>query len=211
MIFAMSFWVICSFVVSSSGIELIKGTVVLDRDVILDVNSTSIDNGIILGNCVAADDIIIHLNPGCTITHRSGHWAFNNGSLNSMESSSKTARLVRQEGSNVYVQQDLELSKLTVELVSNSVPAMQVTAGKTLSYKDASIVLPDIEFDVTSNQYNASTYLLNGNDLLFFTKGSLPLALLIENSGNIVRGNCSITGPITLQDSSTELSLGITN
>lgn len=200
----------CGFIVSSSGIQFTKGTVVFDRNVTADMQSTSTDTGVVVGTGNVSDDCIIYYSPGSVVTFNSGHFTFNNSNSQSIESASATARFVRNENSYIYVAQDLELPVITIELESNLVPPMQVESGKILSYKKSSVVLPDIQFDITSNQLNALTYLLNGNDSLFFTKGTLPLALSIQSTGNKVEGNGSMSGPIVLQDSAAALSIGLT-
>ena len=199
----------CSFIITQSGLELTKGTIVINREVNLDAMGTTTQGGIILGNGIPEDDITIWLSPGAATFHNEGYWVYNNVASDKIKSSSKTARLIRSIGSKIYVPKSLEIKNLTVELTSALVSPIEVGASAQLSYNNAAVSLPDIQFDITSDQLNAFTYCLNGNDSLFLTKGTLPMYLVIMGTGNVLRGNGGVTGTVTLSNASSELTCGI--
>ncbi len=199
----------CSFISSYSGICLTRGSIVLDREVILDAMGTTTDTGIVLGDGNAMNDITLWIRPGAALLHNSGYWVYNNGDPHRIKSSSKTSRMIRDVGSLIYIPQNITLQDITVELLSNLVTPLQVETGKMVSYDDAAVKLPSIEFDISSDQLNAFTYALDGNSSLFLTKGILPLYLLISGVGNDLRGNGGFTGAITLSDSTAQLTCGV--
>ncbi len=197
------------FIASDSGIELTNGSIIFDRSVTIDSVNTGTDRGMIVGNGIAANDLSIRLSPGCSVIHNSGYWVYNNGDSDRFKSSSHTASLIRNEGSKIAVHTDLAFPKQSVEIVSALVSPVEVAVGKTLSYVDTRIVLPTIEFELTGNQLSAFVYQLDGNDEMFFTKGTMPLAILTTNAGNVIKGNGGINGPLILSSSAAELSLDI--
>lgn len=199
----------CSFVSSDSGISLTRGSIILDREVILDAMGTTTETGIVLGDGNPDNDITLWIRPGSALLHNSGYWVYNNGNPSQIKSSSKTSRMIRSLGSYIYIPQHIELSDITIELLSNYVTPLQVDAGKLVVYNDAAVKLPSIEFDMTSDQLNAFTYSLDGNSSLFLTKGILPMYLLVSGVGNDLRGNGGFTGAITLSDSTAALTCGV--
>ncbi len=199
----------CNFVATYSGLHLTRGSLILDREVILDAMGTTTDTGIVLGDGNPANDITLWIRPGAALLHNSGYWVYNNGNSSQIKSSSKTSRMIRDLGSYIYIPQHIELNDITIELLSNYVTPLQVDTGKLVMYNDAAVKLPSIEFDLTSDQLNAFTYALDGNSSLFLTKGILPMYLLVSGVGNDLRGNGGFTGAITLSDSTAALTCGV--
>ena len=197
------------YLATASGIQLTRGTIVFDRSVNLDTVSTGTERGMILGDGNPDHDINVRLSPGCSVIHNSGYWTYNNGNPDRIVSKSQTARLIRNEGSLVAVQKSLSFPQQTLEIASSLVSPVAVSAGAVLSYDRTRIVLPTIEFELTGDQLNAFTYELNGNDEMFFSKGTIPLATVVSGIGNVIKGNGAITGPITLSDSAAVLGIDL--
>jgi hypothetical protein len=187
------------FIATEAGITLSKGTIVLDRAVNFESVSTDTQNGILMGTAQSEDDIRIRLNPGCRVVHKSGYWIYNNGNPNRFEANALSAAIVRGLDSKIKLQESLNILKQTLEISSNLVAPVEITSGKSLAYEDTHIILPDIEFDITADQLNAFVYELNGNDDLFFSKGSMPLSVSVRNTGNVIRGNGNIDGLLSLE------------
>lgn len=189
------------FITTDSGIQLTKGTIIFNRIVTFESIYTDTQRGIILGDGTAENDIHVRFNPGCTVIHNNGYWIYNNFDPEGFEANALSASIIRKEGSYNKIETDFTIPKLTLELASNYVPAVEFETDKIISYKESLVKLPDVEFEITSDQLSAYLYQLNGNDDIFFSKGSLPLALSIKNSGNAIRGNGNIDGPIVFEES----------
>lgn len=196
----------CSLIVSGSGLQLTKGTLILDRKVDLDIIASTTAHGLIFGNGNMDDDITIWLTPGCSVWHNRGYLVYNNGSPNKLKSASASSRMIRNLNSQIFVPQDFTIDSVTVQLVSNLVSPMSVAAGKTLLYINAAVMLPDVQFEMTAQQLNAFTYSFNNENQIFFTKGTLPLYLVVNGSGNRLKGNGGVSGSITLLSSASEVT-----
>lgn len=187
------------FIASDSGIQLLDGTVIFERFVTFESVSTDTQRGITLGNGDLDHDIKVRFNPGCAVTHGCGYWIYNNALPDRFEANALSATIIRAEGSYNKIETDFTIPKLTLELVSNAVPPVEFAIDKIITYNESRVKLPDVEFDITSDQLTAYLYQLNGNDDIFFSKGSLPLALSVKNSGNAIRGNGNIDGAISFE------------
>jgi hypothetical protein len=199
----------CTWIVSSSGMQLTKGSIIFDNNVDVDVQSTSSQNGLVFGNGILADDVTIICKSGARVNHIGGHITYNNNAPNGIISTSKSARLVRQENSYIVANTDVIIPEITLELVSELVPPLIIASAASLLYSKTFIVLPDVEYDFSGGQINAYTYLLRGDDDLFLTKGILPLLLQVDGLGNILQGNGGASQNITLVDSTSQLQARI--
>lgn len=199
----------CSLIITDSGILFKKGRIVLDHSVNVDINSTSTMNGLIFGSGIASDDFIVNYNAGATAKLNKGHITYNNSVSDGIKSLSKKVRIVRDVNSHIYVAKDLVLPAMVLEVLSESVPPMQIESGATLDYDNSTIILPNVQFDITGNQLGAYTYNLNGDDEFFLTKGILPLFLNVQNTNNVLHGNGGISNIVTLQDENAVLNCNI--
>jgi hypothetical protein len=200
----------CRFNVTALGTQFTKGTVSLSRNIIFDMASSTTTTGIILGDGTLANDFGIYFAPSAVVDFVQGMFVYNNASPNALESTSNSARLIRTLGSNTYVAQDITFPELTVQLRSNLIAPIQVAPGKFITFQDTRIQLPDADYDISAKQLNFFTYSLSGNQYIFLNRGSLPFYMTVSSTGNTVRGNGSLTGIVTLADSSTQLNCGIT-
>ncbi len=196
----------CSLIITGSGVQFTKGEIVTENAITIDIAGTTTETGLIFGDDTAANDILISVLSSSAIKHNSGYLVYNNYSSDKLVSSYTTASLVRNLNSKIYLNNDLTIQNLTIELLSQSVPAIEFASGKSLSYESACVRLPDAEYDLTCNQSESNTYLLNGNCTLFMTKGIIPINVSISGSGNKVQGSGSISGTVALLDSGTEIT-----
>lgn len=196
----------CHLRITQYGFDLLRGSIAYDSQVTLDTVGESAVTGLIIGNGNVEDDPIIEFDAGASVQLESSYFTFNTGASNVIKTGAhKSARLSRNIGSNIYVMQDLLVPSMKIEMLSEMIPPMNIASGKTIEYDDTLIVLPGAEFDITSGRRSQLTFLLNGNDSIFFTKGTLPLSLDIEGSGNRIMGNGNVVGAITLKNSTAEL------
>lgn len=195
------------FYVRSPGLRLTKGTLVSERDVEIDIVSTSTANGLIFGDGTSAGDMRLVMSPGSTVRYPQGHATFNVTSGDGIKSKSKTAELIRGAQSVFHLMQNLSLADITVDVHAAS--SLTIEAGKVLNYSNGRIVLPQGIFDLTGIRYNNYTTLLNGNGKIVLINGSLPLATLVAGTGNTIEGVGNVSGPIILQDNNAQLTCGV--
>jgi len=198
----------CGYDITATGLSLTKGTIFFEKNVDAHINSTSFATGVTLGSGSPADDFAVYFSPGCSIKHY-GHMTYNNSVPNLFKSASDITLLQRQANSNVLANTSFEMPAITVQLVSNSVPPIAVSPGASLSFNETSIILPSVSFEITGIQQNAWTYIMPGNGIINLTKGSMPLYIIAQNTGNTILGNGNLNGVITLADSSAALAFGI--
>lgn len=190
----------CDLIITGSGAHFTKGEVVLEHAVTIDVAGTSTDTGLIFGDGNADNDILISVLPCATVKHNAGYLVYNNYAGDRLRSSDTTACFVRGPNSKVYLNNNIAIQNLGIELLSNSVPAIEFASGKTITYDCSSVRWPDAEYDLTCNQSESNVYLFNGNCSFFLTKGSLPINVTVSGSGNQFLGTGGISGTVALSD-----------
>ncbi|MCX5921741.1 MAG: hypothetical protein NTX86_00190 [Candidatus Dependentiae bacterium] len=194
----------CIFKVNEYGMQVTTGQIEVRRDVVIDITSTTTDSALVLGDGITEHDIFFELFPASTITFLRGMLVFDVTSLNILESRASSATVIRSAESIFTILQSIVLSNVTIKEELGAVT--NVAPGQTLLFNNVTMQLPT--GSVVLNGYNLDAYtnLLNGNQSLFMVSGSLPLATLVGNSGNLIGGNGSIGGPIILQDSDAQLT-----
>lgn len=201
----------CTFHTTANGIGLTRGTLMFDHNVTLINDSTSFATGISIGNGVASGDVSVEFNAGAVLKHTGGHVSFNCTNPNFMQTAtSGGARLVRNPNSYTYVAKNMVIPDIVIELSSNLVPPLVTAPGVLITYDKVKVVLPGVEFDLHGVQLNAFTYILGGSDYVYFTRGVLPLYLLVQNTNNRLQGNGGLSGLITLADSNAQLICNVT-
>lgn len=199
----------CTLLITDYGIEVTKGRLEIKRFVNVDINGTTTTYGAFVGNGLEDDDFLICMHAGAVLTHRAGCLTFRNYAVDKITAASRNAKLVRQEGSNIFIHTDLTLPEMTIELASNSVPMIQILSGKKLLYAGTTVITQDVEFDLKGRQFTGTTYVLNGDGYVFFTRGSLPLNIAVVGTDNKLHGSGNQKGWIVLQNSSAELTYGV--
>lgn len=195
----------CSFLVTSSGMSLTRGRIAVDGDVTIDGLSTVTDGGFMIGNGQADDDVEVYLYPGASIKFQSGWLVYNNVSPNGFVSASDSARAVRYGDSKAYIMTDWVFPNMILK-VASGLPVTLLKDGATLNYNNSRLVFNNAEFDLTGGALGSAALALDGNDSLYMTKGQLLSYLYISGTGNELRGTGDITGLMTLQDSSSDLT-----
>lgn len=197
----------CRLHINQNGILFTRGSLIFDALVELDDDSTSTLNGMIIGNGIALDDPTMEFDAGATVLLKSSNLVFDTASSHALKTGAhKGARLKRSLGSNIYLKKDLTLPSMSLEADSVMILPIMLGENVLLEYDDTLIILPDAEFDITSARRDTYTYLLNGGDSIFLTKGVLPFNIKVEGAENRINGNGSISGIVTLTDENTDLS-----
>lgn len=195
-----------NWIITNNGMQITKGTIVIDRSVEVDMQGTNTNVGLIVGNGMSADDCTMQLNSGASLRFSSGYFTYNCASPSQVKSSSSSAQFIRSVLSNIYLAQSVTFPPSTIVLESNLTPPIAVEPGYALEYSNVEIVLPDSRFHIKCDRYNQNTFYLDGDgDSLFLTKGVMPLYIYVSGTANKIEGTGYLSGPITLQDNNTNL------
>ena len=193
--------------IMDEGFLVTKGTVILDGEIQIEISSTSSTNGLILGNYIESDDVIIESLPSAKITIVKGALVVNNVYPNTFQSQSLTTEMIRTPESYFYINNDFIVKNQTTSISAGA--SLIVKEGKIFSYKNCKVYVPGTVFVATGQRYNSYTTLLAGDDEIFIHEGILPLYTLIMGTNNKIHGTGSVSGGIILANSSAELNLNL--
>lgn len=197
----------CCLSITSSGMSLLRGLMIIDRGVTIEMNSTCSDDGLIIGNGVEADDMEFRFHPGARVLFPKGHLVYENTDPRSLRSRSGEALFVREADSVFYLNRDVQLEGIALDTNPNS--SMFVADGKYLKYVGCRIIYPGIEFELGGSRYNDYTNYMSGDEEMFLLRGTLSPYTYVIGSNNTLHGNGDISGKIILQDSDAELSVNL--
>lgn len=196
-----------SLLVSNYGMQIINGMLFFNRNVTIEMVSTSTENGLELGNGVTENDPVLQVNPGAVVNFASGHFTYNITNSRNLKSNTNTARVARGPDSVFYIKESLVLPEITVRPSPDAI--MLVAPGKTVSYDNCLITSNQVEFSLIGSRYSDVANALSGDGLIFITRGTLPLATMVSGTGNRLVGSGGVSGPIILSDDASELRCGI--
>ena len=197
----------CYFYVRYPGVSILSGSLLLDRNVTIDMGSTSSQNGMILGDGMnLQNDATIYYAPAAITTFNSGCLVYNNVSPNQFISTSNSSEIIRNVGANTYVATNWNISNITSKVQNYSVSPIQFAPSVTLSFNNVDIIYPDSFFNLNGSINGATTFDLNGNESLSLTKGSFLAAILAIGVQNSIVGNGKVDGPIFLAGPTAQLT-----
>lgn len=193
----------CTMSINAHGARFTKGRFEVDRDVTIEVNSTSDATAAVLGDGTPANNIMFELFPACTINFAKGLIIFDVTELDIIESRASSATIIKGAASIFKINQNIVLSNVTIEQENGAQTI--VADGKTQLFKNVIIKLPIGSILLNGYSASATVNLLNGGQTINVISGVLPLGTLVSNAGNIMSGSGTIDGPIVLQDSNAQL------
>ncbi|QQR49419.1 hypothetical protein IPF37_01045 [bacterium] len=193
--------------ITSSGMRVTRGTVVMNREAFLDIHSTATWNGLIFGNGIPEGDMILSWNAATVARIPKGHVTIN--VTNPLSFQSRTRNTEIEVGPEFYLnlEQDMIVKNLTIN--SDGTWLFVLAPGKTLSYEDYGVTSPGLDYVMTGYQYDDITTLLAGNDSVIVADGAFPMVLLVTSTGNKLYGFGGMSGPIILTDQTAELTVGL--
>lgn len=198
-----------NWLITSTGMQITKGTLVFDRNVEIDIQATSTTYGLIIGDGIQNEDSIFQLNSGAAVRFGSGIFTYNNFQQNLIQSSSINAQLIRGQNSNFEIFNNLTIPSVTVVLESALTPPI-INNNFLIQFLNSKLKFPALELDVTCDSLARSVLFMDGDgDSLSFSKGILPVPINVSGSKNIISGNGSLAGIVTLQDSLTTLTCAL--
>lgn len=190
-----------------NGARITNGTFVFNKDVSIDIISTSTENGFEVGDGVTEHDPVLQINPGAVVNFLGGDFTYNISNSTNIKASSNTACLMRQAGSNFFVKQSLTLPEVTIK--ADSETTMSVDSGQQLCYGNCVFEDDHSEYSLQGFRLSAIGTLLSGNGRIFITRGVMPALTVVSGTNNYLIGNGSVSGPIMLSDSGAQLNWGV--
>lgn len=194
----------CTLNVTSSGIRLTKGLVILNGEVALDLDSTTSLGGLYIGNGIAQDDIMLELSSGAAVNLGNGHFIHDNAGSPHFLSSNINKSFIRQNTNTFF--------HTNKSLVLSNINIINATNGQTILGPNATLYFDDCllntsigDFRVTATRVSDSVYLLPGNGNVTIDTGLFPVALSVKSTGNSLLGLGDMVGPIFLQDGGSQL------
>ncbi|MCX5921743.1 MAG: hypothetical protein NTX86_00200 [Candidatus Dependentiae bacterium] len=200
----------CSLIVTSSGLNFTKGQLEIGHDVVLDIHSSTTTYGLTLGSGAADDDFTFKFSSAATVLFKSGCIIYANSRPDLLVSDSPTVHLIRSQASRMYMARSVVIPSMVVQLLTALTPSIEVASPYTVSYDNVVVMFPGGQFTIVCDRYDQTTFYLDGDgDNIFLTKGTFPLKLVVSGLNNYVLGNGNLAGLVTLQDSSTNLSMNM--
>lgn len=197
----------CCLSVTSSGMRLTRGLMILDRGVEMEVHSTDSSHGLIVGDGSLENDMEFRFHPGARVLFSKGHIVYDNIDPTSFRSRSGEATFARTDQSIFYLNRDVQLKGLILDTHPNS--QLYVADEKILDYINCRVLYPGIEFELGGTRYNDYTNLMKGGDEMFLIRGTLTPYTYVQNANNVLHGNGDVSGKIILQDSDAGLTLNV--
>ena len=198
----------CTLHITSTGIALTRGRLEIIKNIVIESDATCTTYGIVLGDGIsAANDFSVYLGGG-SMTTFNGPLTYNNMQPGLFYSAGPSAAFVRKLNSPFYLAKTClhPTSSVIFEVINNQYAPTTLSDNSELYYNNMYMNIPGLN-QVTYYAKRTNTYscLLNGSQFLYLTSGIFQDPLWIHGTGNVISGNGTITGTITLLDSNTQL------
>lgn len=189
-----------TFVVTSSGMRLTRGTLELNGYLMFDMLSTFSKGGLQFGDAqTISNDCSLILRPGGTIYFRKGHFVYENLNPNSFQAPSNLTRLIIDPRLNIYVQKSMTLSNLTLQFLAVWQSFVAPTAE--FNFNNVTIISGGVTFNISGKRNSVLSFLLTGNQIATAITGQIPLVLLLAGTTNTINGAANVGAPVTCQNS----------
>ena len=197
----------CTVNVTPSGLQWTKGSIFVDREVTLDIESTTTANGMILGNGNGAEDLAWQLYPGAAVKMISGHFVNDIVNVENFCSGKVLAKFIRAGTSLFYTKQNVEMANIELSLLDQS--SSGVAPGKMFRHKEVVLKTSVGDFEFTGTRYREWENFLDGDDSIRILSGIQPLPFLVQHANNSVLGTGEFLGPIFMVDAGSELRFNL--
>lgn len=193
-----------TIIITPSGARFTRGTGVVDKQLIVEVSSTSTADGIIFGDGTPAGDFIYQINPGALLYLPNGHLGYQDTTPYGIQSVTTLSRVVTSPFSQLVLSDEVILRDLTIDFTNG----LSVLSSFDLRYENCTFIAPGIEFTLTGLRLNAFTNLLNSGDSIIIKTGALPTLTQINGVGASISGFGSI-GQTVIIPGGTSLNIAI--
>jgi hypothetical protein len=202
----------CTLHITATGVALTRGRLEIEKNVVIESESTGTMYGIILGDGISAEnDVTVYLGVGSLTTFASP-LVYNNVQPAKFYSSGPSACFMRKLTSTFYLAKTCihPASKVIFEVSGTEFAPTILAKGVTIYYNNMSMTIPGIS-EATYYASRTSDYscLLNSGAFLYLTSGMFTDPIWVSGKGNMISGNGTFSGAITLLDSSSQLLLNL--
>ncbi len=191
------------FHVTQYGASLTRGVLFINGCLDIDIAGTTAAHALSMGDVTEEGDLAVQFLPGSHTTFLNGYASANFYNPGSFIAQSATTKITRNAANTLVLMNDLQLENLSIEAKSGS--TLILSPGKNLYYKNVTVYLDKTTFETTGRRYNVYTNLLNGNDEVFLSKGTLPAYTRVSNATNYLRGQGTVDGLVYLTDTGASL------
>ncbi|MBL4588113.1 hypothetical protein JKY79_02095, partial [Candidatus Babeliales bacterium] len=189
--------------ISEHGARLTRGSFLITGELEIDIAGTTSTNGLMLGDTTEDDDLRIELLPGAHAKFLNGYVGIHFVNQLNFRAQASATQITRKSDNIFSLFSDFTLKNLTIEAEAGS--TLLFAEGTNLYYDNVTILLNKASFDVTGHRYNAFTTVLDGNNELFLSKGTLPAYTRVEGDNNYLRGLGTISGLVYLTGTDAKL------
>ena len=190
----------CTLHVTASGAALSRGKLTFNGSVILAIDSTDTQNGLIFGDHTAQNDLQILFGPGCLATLTSGVLTYNNLGNDGFSNSSPSSNFTLLEGVSFHITSSCNLPGNT--FVIYGIPNLLLDPGTALLLNNTRFVLPGILEAVYTGYLDWTTgtnfIYLDNNNSVFLTNGSAVIPTWALGTPTQIGGVGSIAQPVLL-------------
>jgi len=189
----------CEFLVTSSGMNLTRGKIEIDKDVFFEIVGTTTSTGLVLGKKQEGCDFSIDLSSGAALHFKSGQLMYNNYENDGINALSESARIIRYGPSKMFIATDWCFPSMVLK-VHSGIPETIIREGVIFSYDKSKLVFGDVEYDFCGHQSGSYNFYLDGDDYIYLSKGTFRTPLIVVGGGNKIYGAGNFGGNIILQD-----------
>ena len=206
----------CTLHIASKGAELTTGKLNCTGSVIIEIDATDTQYGLVLGDhTTAANDIEINLGSGCNVTVKEGVLTYNNihgnGFLNSASSSS--LKLNQNAIFNLASSCTLPNNTFILNHDGTTLPTMLLSPETACYLNDTYFTIPGIGETIYTGCFkdtdSLNLFILNNNNSIYLANGSLVIPTKIMGSSNIINGNGSINSQLSMNNNQATATLSL--
>lgn len=202
----------CTLHITATGIALTRGRLEMEKNVLIESESTVTTYGVILGDGISAEnDVTVYLGGGSLTTFASP-LVYNNIQPNKFYSAGPSACFYRKLTSPFYIAKTCihPVSHVIFEVAGMQFAPTILGDGVTVYYNNVDMVVPGInETTYYASRTNDYLCLLNNGAFIYLTSGIFTDPIWVSGKNNMISGNGTFSGVITLLDSSSQLLLNL--
>jgi hypothetical protein len=202
----------CTLHITATGIALTRGRLEMEKNVLIESESTVTTYGIILGDGISAEnDVIVYLGGGSLTTFASP-LVYNNVQPDRFYSAGPSACFYRKLTSPFYVAKTCvhPVSHVIFEVVDMQFAPTILADGVSVYFNNMDTVVPGInETTYYASRTNDYLCLLNNGAFIYLTSGIFTDPIWVSDKNNMISGNGTFSGAITLLDHNSQLLLNL--
>lgn len=191
------------------GMHLTQGTVEVDGEVGLSINSTDSTHGLICGDGTTAGNINFILSSAAVLNLQQGHIVKNVTGINLFLTNDVQKNFL-QHGAGTFLYLNYDLSLTNINIVQIPGASIITAPGVNIYVTNAEVTIPSIvDYVITGTRQSLTTFILSNGGFLQTKLGTYPLITSVRGTGNIITGPADISGSIIIHDNLSQLTCNI--